>query len=64
MQYQQNPDSEPTIDELVREYMGMVPPDPAPAAPPPLDPALYAPVTRPGDQVIRPPAAPPAGTPR
>jgi general secretion pathway protein D len=64
MQYQQNPDQEPTIDELVREYMGMVPPDPAPAPPPPLDPASYAPLTRPGDQVVTPGATPPAGTPR
>jgi general secretion pathway protein D len=64
MQYLQNPDQEPTIDELVREYMGMVPPDPAPAPPPPLDPALYAPQMRPGDQMVTPPAAPPAGTPR
>jgi general secretion pathway protein D len=64
MQYSQNPDAEPTIDELVREYMGMVPPDPAPAPPPPLDPAVYAPVTKSGDQVVTPPAAPPAGTPQ
>ncbi|HYD36331.1 MAG TPA: type II secretion system secretin GspD, partial [Allosphingosinicella sp.] len=65
MQYRQNPDEEPTIDELVREYMGAVPPDPAPAPPPPLDPALYAPLARPGDQVVTPPAAtPPAGTPQ
>jgi general secretion pathway protein D len=54
MQYLQNPDQEPTIDELVREYMGMVPPDPAPAPPPPVDPATYAPQTRPGDQVVTP----------
>jgi general secretion pathway protein D len=64
MHYLQNPDQEPTIDELVREYMGMVPPDPAPAAPPPLDPALYAPQMRPGDQVVTPSSPPPAGTPR
>jgi general secretion pathway protein D len=64
MQYSQNPNEEPTIDELVREYMGMVPPDPAPAPPPPLDPAVYAPQVRPGDQVVTPPGAPPAGTPR
>lgn len=63
MQYQQNPDEEPTIDELVREYMGMVPPGPAPPPPPPLDPATYAPLTRPGDQVVT-PGAPPPGTPR
>ena len=64
MQYRQNPDEEPTIDELVREYMGMVPPDPAPPPPPPLDPALYAPLARPGDQVVTPPAAPPPASPK
>jgi general secretion pathway protein D len=64
MQYRQNPDDEPSIDELVREYMGMVPPDPAPPPPPPLDPATYAPLARPGDQVVTPPAAPAPGTPQ
>jgi general secretion pathway protein D len=64
MQYRQNPDEEPSIDELVREYMGILPPDPAPAPPPPLDPATYAPLARPGDQVVTPPAAPAPGTPR
>lgn len=59
MQYRQNPDQEPTIDELVREYMGMAPPDPAPPPPPPLDPALYAPQARPGDQVVTPAAETP-----
>ncbi|HYE29452.1 MAG TPA: type II secretion system secretin GspD [Allosphingosinicella sp.] len=64
MQYRQNPDEEPTIDELVREYMGMVPPDPPPAPPPPVDPATYAPLARPGDQVVAPPSAPAPGTPQ
>jgi general secretion pathway protein D len=64
MQYSQNPNEEPTIDELVREYMGMVPPDPAPAPPPPLAPSTYAPQARPAGSVVAPPAAPPAGTPR
>jgi general secretion pathway protein D len=64
MQYRQNPNEEPSIDELVREYMGAAPPDPAPAPPPPLDPAMYAPLARPGDAVVTPTAPPPAGTPR
>ena len=64
MQYSQNPNEEPTIDELVREYMGMVPPDPPPAPPPPLDPAAYAPLARPGDQVVTPPAPPPPASPQ
>ncbi|HEY5724114.1 MAG TPA: type II secretion system secretin GspD [Allosphingosinicella sp.] len=62
MQYQQNPRQEPSIDELVREYMGMVPPAVPPAAPP-LDPSLYpGPLGKPGDKVVAPPApaAPPA----
>jgi general secretion pathway protein D len=53
-QYLQNPDREPTIDELVREYMGAVPPAAAPPPPPPVDPATYAPALRPGDQVVKP----------
>lgn len=64
-QYEVNPNREPSIDELVREYMGVLPPD-QPPPPPPVDPAIYAPpATRPGDQVIAPPAAAPATeTPR
>ena len=49
-QYLQNPDEEPSLDELVREYMGAVPPAPA--------------VRFPGDQVIAPvPASVPATRP-
>jgi general secretion pathway protein D len=70
-QYLQNPREEPSLDELVREYMGASPPGPPPAVPPPLDPRalappaerkqvplderLYLPAIRPGDQVIQPP---------
>jgi general secretion pathway protein D len=61
MQYQQDPEAEPSIDELVREYMGMVPPNPAPPPPAPADPADYVPGARPGDSVVAPP---PSGTPR
>jgi general secretion pathway protein D len=56
-QYQQNPNQEPSLDELVREYMGMVPPGPPPPVPPPLDPRLYVP-QQPGDQVVTPGPAP------
>jgi general secretion pathway protein D len=52
MQFQGNPKVEPSIDELVREYMGMAPPAPPPPAPA-ADPRLYAPL-RPGDQVVTP----------
>jgi general secretion pathway protein D len=51
-QYLQNPDQEPSLDELVREYMGAAPPVP----PPPATPALP---TRPGDQVVSPVPSPP-----
>jgi general secretion pathway protein D len=56
MQYAQDPRHEPSLDELVREYMGMTPPPPPPAAPP-YDPSLYPAATKPGDQVIAPPPA-------
>ena len=73
-QYRQNPGQEPSIDELVREYMGAVPPAPPPLPPAPVDPATY-PTTygaaKPGDQVIAPPpvvipptAPPTTGSPR
>ena len=41
MQLQRNPDQEPGIDELVRDYMGAAPP---------------AAVPQPGDAVVQPPA--------
>ncbi|WP_150290303.1 type II secretion system secretin GspD [Sphingobium estronivorans] len=41
MQLQRNPDAEPSIDELVRDYMGATPPAAAP---------------QPGDSVVQPPA--------
>jgi general secretion pathway protein D len=68
-QYLQNPDVEPSIDELVREYMGAEPPGPPPPVPAPIDPRLYAPAVRPGDVVVTPtqvPVQPPpaAGTPK
>jgi general secretion pathway protein D len=53
MQFQQNPSQEPSIDELVREYMGATPPPPAAPAPP-VDPALYAPAMRQGDTLVTP----------
>jgi general secretion pathway protein D len=62
MQHSQNPRREPSIDELVREYMGAVPPAPPPA-PPPYDPGLYPAAPRPGDQIIAPTQANPE-TPR
>jgi general secretion pathway protein D len=57
MQFRANPKAEPSIDELVREYMGMAPPM-APAAVPPTVPS------RPGDQVVTPVALPPSQVPQ
>ena len=57
-QYLQNPQAEPSLDELVREYMGATPPGAPPPVPAPLDPVLYLPSVQPGDQVV--PAGPPA----
>lgn len=50
-QYWQNPGEEPSIDELVREYMGATPPAPPPPAPA-ANPSLYTP--KPGELVITP----------
>jgi general secretion pathway protein D len=62
-QYAQNPDEEPSIDELVREYMGAVPPFAAPPPPAPHDPATYDPTLRPGEMVVTPAGIVPVGTP-
>lgn len=63
-QYLQNPNQEPSIDELVREYMGAAPPDQPPPPPPPVDPSVYAPLAKPGDRIVAPPPAPPVEVPR
>ncbi len=63
-QYLQNPTREPSLDELVREYMGVAPPGAQPAPPPPVDPVVYgAPAVQPGDQVVTPTPVPPAEVP-
>jgi general secretion pathway protein D len=46
-QYLQNPDQEPSLDELVREYMGATPPGAPPPVPAPLDPSQYLPSVQP-----------------
>lgn len=42
-QFQANPDREPSIDVLVRQYLGMTPPGAPPYVPPPIDPELITP---------------------
>ncbi|MGF1549206.1 MAG: type II secretion system secretin GspD [Sphingomonadaceae bacterium] len=58
-QYAQDPYVEPSIDELVREYMGAVPPGHPPPPPAPETPRVYAPA-QPGDEVIEPAPLPPS----
>jgi general secretion pathway protein D len=57
-QYRLNPGREPSIDELVREYMGAIPPAPPPLPPAPVDPSSYPTTSgKAGDRVIAPPPA-------
>jgi general secretion pathway protein D len=53
-QYLQDPTREPSLDELLREYMGATPPGQPPEVPAPVNPALYLPNVKPGDQVVSP----------
>jgi general secretion pathway protein D len=53
-QYLQDPTREPSLDELLREYMGAPPPGQPPEVPAPVDPTLYLPSVKPGDRVIAP----------
>jgi general secretion pathway protein D len=62
-QFLQDPYQEPSIDELMREYMGAVPPFAAPPPPAPHDPAVYDPTVRPGEMVVTPAGIVPVGTP-
>jgi general secretion pathway protein D len=63
-QYLQDPTQEPSLDELLREYMGADPPGQPPAIPAPVNPALYLPSVKPGDRVVTPLPPPPAGPAR
>lgn len=64
MQAAQRPDREPTIDELVRDYMGAVPPHKLTEAPvagtPAATPEIITPTVRSSTQVVRPVPVPPA----
>lgn len=64
MQAMQRPEREPTIDELVRDYMGAAPPrtptaQPA-ASPSPVTPEIITPTVRSSTEVVRPVPVPPA----
>ena len=63
-QYLQDPTREPSLDELLREYMGALPPGQPPAIPASIDPKLYLPSVKPGDQVVTPVPLPPSEAPR
>jgi general secretion pathway protein D len=59
-----DPDSEPTIDELVRDYMGATPPAPVPPRPGDevIDGRVIAPVAKQSTTVVRPVEVPPTGS--
>ena len=64
MQLQRNPDMEPTIDELVRDYMGAtppLPPQPTDAVVAPAQPQVIEPIVRQSSGVVRPVDLPPSG---
>ncbi|MEG8222744.1 type II secretion system secretin GspD [Sphingomonas sp. HH69] len=64
MQLQRNPDMEPTIDELVRDYMGAtppLPPQPTDAVVAPAQPEIIEPIVRQSSGVVRPVDLPPSG---
>lgn len=67
MQVQRNPDVEPSIDELVRDYMGATPPvatttpGDAVVAPPAAQPQVIEPTVRQSSGVVRPVDVPPSG---
>ncbi|OHC95861.1 MAG: type II secretion system protein GspD [Sphingomonadales bacterium RIFCSPLOWO2_12_FULL_63_15] len=64
MQLQRNPDMEPTIDELVRDYMGAtppLPPQPTDAVVAPAQPDVIEPIVRQSSGVVRPVDLPPSG---
>ncbi|RJG57098.1 type II secretion system protein GspD [Sphingobium terrigena] len=64
MQLQRNPDMEPTIDELVRDYMGATPPvaaQPGDAVVQPDAPQVIEPVVRQSSGVVRPVEIAPSG---
>ncbi|MBC2778080.1 type II secretion system secretin GspD [Parasphingopyxis sp. GrpM-11] len=52
-QYLANPDREPPIDTLVRQYLGMTPPGRPPVVPPPIDPQIILPEVSTSSTTVR-----------
>lgn len=52
-QYLANPEQEPSIDALVRQYMGITPPGAPPPVPPPVDPRLIVPEVSTSSSTVR-----------
>jgi general secretion pathway protein D len=63
-QFLANPDREPGIDTLVRQYLGVAPPGRPPANPPPVDPSVIVPEVSTSSSTIRPVQVPPAEEPQ
>lgn len=63
-QFLADPDSEPGIDTLVRQYLGVAPPGRPPANPPPVDPGLIVPEVSTSSATIRPVQVPAAEEPQ
>ncbi len=57
-QFLANPDREPAIDTLVRQYLGMAPPGRPPAQPAPVDPGVIIPEVSAESRTVRPVAEP------
>ncbi|QLC21282.1 type II secretion system secretin GspD [Parasphingopyxis sp. CP4] len=57
-QFMADPDSEPGIDTLVRQYLGVTPPGRPPLNPPPVDPEIIIPQVSTSSATVRPVAEP------
>jgi general secretion pathway protein D len=63
-QFMANPDREPGIDTLVRQYLGVAPPGRPPVNPPAIDPELILPEVSTSTSTIRPVQVPEPGEPQ
>jgi general secretion pathway protein D len=53
-QFLADPEREPGIDTLVRQYLGVTPPGRPPATPPPVDPSIIVPEVSTSTSTVRP----------